>query len=52
MISIYCILLNKDKYYPQLFLDNCVHKTVNTKMTDYLDDHLFDSNENNFFWFR
>ena len=30
------------KYYLQVYLDNCAYKTVNKQMTDYLDKNLFE----------
>ena len=31
---------------PASILDNCACKIVDKQMIDYLDDHLFDSDEN------
>ena len=36
------LLVYKSKYYPQVHLDNCAYKIVNKKMTDYLDENLFE----------
>ena len=30
-----------NKYYLQVYLDNCAYKTTNKQMTDYLDENLF-----------
>ena len=42
-ISIDSLLVYDDKYYPQVFLDNCAYKIVNKQMTDYLDENLFEN---------
>ena len=38
LISIESLLLYDEKYYLQVFLDNCPYKIVNKQMTDYLED--------------
>ena len=38
VISIDSLLVYKNKYYLQVYLDNCVYKIVNKQMTYYLDD--------------
>ena len=43
IISIDFLLVYENKYYVQVYLDNCAHKIVNTKMVDYLDDNLFET---------
>ena len=48
------ILFYESKYYlvlQQVYLDNCAYKIVDKQMIDYLNDHLFDSDENQFFEF-
>ena len=40
-ISIDSLLVYEDKYYLQVYLDNCAYKLVNKQMTDYLDENLF-----------
>ena len=32
-------ILDYDKYYLQVYLDNCAYKIVNTQMLDYLESH-------------
>ena len=41
VISIDFLLLFGNKYYLQVYLDNCAYKIVNKQMTDYLDENLF-----------
>ena len=42
IISIDSMLVYKNKYYLQVYLDSGVDKTVNTQMTNYLDGNLFE----------
>ena len=35
-------LVYEGKYYLQVYLDNCSHKTIEKRMIDYLDDNLFE----------
>ena len=42
VISIDFLLIYENKYYLQVYLDYCVYKTGNQKMTNYLDDKLFE----------
>ena len=37
VISINFLLVYQNKYYLQLYLDNCAYKVVNMEMIDYLD---------------
>ena len=37
------LLVNENKYYLQVYLDDCAYKIVNTQMLGYLDDSLFES---------
>ena len=46
IISIDTFLVFKNKYYVQVYLNNCMYKIVNTKMIDHLDDNLFDPDKN------
>ena len=46
IISIDSLLVYENKYYLQVYLDYCAYKMVSTKMIDYLDDNLFESDEN------
>ena len=41
VISIDPLLTYGNKYYLQVYLDNCVYKIVNKQMTDYLVEFLF-----------
>ena len=34
-----------DKLYLQMYLDNCAYKIAGKQMIDYLDDNLFETNE-------
>ena len=43
VISIDSLLVYDEKYYLQLFLDNCSYKIVNKQTTDYLDENLFEN---------
>ena len=38
VISTDCLLVCENKYYLQVYLDNCAYKIANKQMTDYLDD--------------
>ena len=40
VISVDFLLLFGNKYYLQVYLDNCAYKIVNKQMTDYLDESL------------
>ena len=42
VISIDSLLVYNNKYYLQVFLDDCAYKTVNKQMTDYLEENLFE----------
>ena len=33
---------SKNKYYLQVYLDNCANRIANKQKTDYLDDNLFE----------
>ena len=41
-ISIDYLVVYESKYYLKVYLDNCAYKIVNKKMTDYLDENLFE----------
>ena len=41
IISIDSLLVYENKYYLQVYLDNCAYKIVNKQMANYLDDSLF-----------
>ena len=38
----------ENKYFLQIYLDNCVYKILDTQTTDYLDDYLFEPEKNSF----
>ena len=42
VISVDCLLAYENKYYLQVYLDNCAYKIANTQMTDYVDNNLFE----------
>ena len=42
-ISIDYLLAYENKYYLQVYLDNCSHKIVNKQMTDYLNENIFEN---------
>ena len=44
IISIDSLLVYGNKYYLQVYVDNCAYEIVNPN--DYLDDNLFQSDEN------
>ena len=41
VISIFSLHVHENKYYLQVYLDNCAYKIANKQMTDYLDENLF-----------
>ena len=43
IISNDSLFVYKNKYYLQVYLDNCTYKIVSTEMVDYLDDNLFET---------
>ena len=45
-ISIDSLLLYKNKYYLQVYLDNCADKIVDEQLIDYLGGNLFETDEN------
>ena len=42
VISIDSLLVYDNKYYLQVYLDNCVDKTINKQVRDYLDENVFE----------
>ena len=40
IISIYSLLVSDNKFYLQVYLDNCAHKTAHKQTTVYLDGNL------------
>ena len=47
-ISIDSLLDYKNKYYLQVYLDNCAYKIVDKQMIDYLGDYPFETDEISF----
>ena len=45
VISIYSLRVYEDNCYPQVYLDNFAYKIVDKQMIDYLDDDLFDTDD-------
>ena len=45
VISIDSLLVYDNKYYLQGYLDNCAYKVLDKQMIDYLDDNLFETDE-------
>ena len=43
IISIDSLFVYENKYYLQIYLDNCVYKIVNIDMLHYVDDNLFET---------
>ena len=42
VISFDSLLVYDEKYYLQVYLDNCAYKSVNKQMAGYLDENLFE----------
>ena len=42
VISIDSLLVCNEKYYLQVYLDNCGYEIVDKQITDYLDENLFE----------
>ena len=43
VISIDFLLVNENKYYLQVYLDNCAYRIANKQITIYSDDNRFES---------
>ena len=43
VISIDSLFVYENKYYLEVYLDNCAYRFVNKQMTDYLDGILFET---------
>ena len=41
VISVDALLIHENKYYLQVYLDNCTYQFANKQIIDYLDDNLF-----------
>ena len=46
IISTDSLLAYDNKYYLQVYLDNCAYKIVEKQMIDYFDGNLFETDEN------
>ena len=46
VIYIHSLLFYENKYYRQVYSDNCAYKVLDIHMIDYLDDNLFESDKN------
>ena len=42
VISTDLSLAYENKYYLQVYLDNCAYKIANKQMTDYIDENIFE----------
>ena len=38
----FILLVYENKYYLQVYLDNCAYKFVNKQITYYLDENIFE----------
>ena len=45
IISVDSLLIYKNKYYLQVYLNNCAYKIIDKQMRDNLDENLFESDE-------
>ena len=45
VISIDSLLIYQSKYYLQVYLDNSAYEIIDKRMTDYLDDNGFETDE-------
>ena len=45
IISVDFLLIYKNKYYLQVYLNNCAYKIIDKQMRDNLDENLFESDE-------
>ena len=48
IISIHLLLVYENNYYLQVYLHNWAFNILNTQMPDYLDDNIFETDENQF----
>ena len=48
IISIDSLIVYDNKYYLQVYVDNCIYEIVDKQIVDYLDDYLFDFGEISF----
>ena len=45
VISNDLLLVYNNKYYLKVYLENCAYKVVDNQMIDYLDDNVFETDE-------
>ena len=45
IISIDSLMVYKNKYYFQVYADNCTKKMVDNQKTDYVPDNLFETDK-------
>ena len=43
LISIDSLLVYENKYYLQVYIDNCAYKIAKKQITNYLGDNLFET---------
>ena len=48
LLILHLFVVCDNKYYLQIYLNNCVYKVVDKQMIDYLDDNLFETDGNLF----
>ena len=48
IISIDSLIVYDNKYYLQVYVDNCIYEIVDKQIVDYIDDYLFDFGEISF----
>ena len=46
IIFIGSLIFYENKYYLQIYLDDCAYKIIVTEMIDYLDDNFFEFDKN------
>ena len=46
VISIDTLLVHKNKYYLEVYLEICFYKIINKKLIDYIDENPFETDEN------
>ena len=45
VICVDSLIAYKNKYYLQVYLDNCAYKIIIKQMIDYLDENIFETDE-------
>ena len=49
VISIDSLLVYDNKYYLPVYLGNCPYKIIDKQMPDYLNDNVFETDEDQFY---